>query len=347
MTDKKDLLKKSKTAFSLLELSIVILIVSILIVGSMSASVVAINNARYKVTKDRTKEIYKAMGNYLLVNKALPCPASIIALKTSSSYGTAGIASGVCNGGSGVYVGTGTDSADLVYGTIPTQTLGLSADMAEDGFGSKFTYIVAAGFTNPVLAGITSGFGSINPATGFITVKENLDLGTTFQVDTNDAIFVIISHGSNKYGAFNNNSSEQNAVSTDTDEQNNYATTFSGTTNGTADFYDTNSYFTASSVSSDSFDDVVFYKTRNAMLMDFNALSLIVCNSNSTNYGDYTVGSTTFTWPETYYDQIVSSNSATTCDAALSGYGKTVTSPTKRCGAFGVWQAGTINACTN
>jgi len=352
--------KRPKTAFSLLELSIVILIVAILIVGSMSASVVAINNAKYKVTKDRVKEIYKAMGSYLLVNKALPCPASITDLKSNSSYGESGTEPGVCNAGSGVYAGGfGSLAEDLVYGAIPIKALGLSADMAEDGFGSKFTYVVSAAFTNPDISDDNDrGFGNIYPASGFteatakfITVKENLG-GSSFQTDTNEAIFVIISHGNNKSGAFNSNSATQNSASTDEDEQNNYATAFTGSSGGTANFYSSNNYFTSSSPNSDVFDDVVFYKTRNAMLMDFDALSLIVCGSTATNnsndnHGDYLISGslTEFIWPQTYYDQIaVSTTSCSTADAA---YITTVTYPTKKCGAFGVWQAGAINPCTN
>ncbi len=344
--------KNLKKAFSLLELSIVILIISILIVGSMSASITAINNAKYKVTRERMAEIYKAMGNYLLTNKALPCPASLKDLKASSStYGVAA-ASTTC-----LLDGVFQDDTDsgspsgLAYGMVPVQALGLNADMAEDGFGSKFTYVVGKKFTDPTVASASTGFGSVFPVTGitpptvgFMTVKEDLG-SSSFQVDTNDAVFVIISHGANKYGSFNNNSATQNTVATDADELTNHGTSFVDGS-GTSDSVVVGSYFVSSAVNSDVFDDVVFYKTRNAILVDFNALSLAVCGSTGTNYGDYTLGSTTFAWATpAYYGQIVSAT--TTCASASSTYTTTVTSPTKRCGAFGIWQVGTINACTN
>ena len=349
---KKNLSQKNpKKAFSLLELSIVILIISILIVGSMSASVTAINNAKYKVTRDRMAEIYKAMGSYLLTNKALPCPASLKNLKsdvtTGPSYGIAGSA-GTC-ALDGVFIG-----GSLAYGMVPVQALGLNTDMAEDGFGSRFTYVVATTFTNPsVTTNDTTGFGRA-PETSIMTVKESLTTtAAAFQTNTTDAIFVIISHGANKYGAFNNNSSTQNTASTDLDEQKNYGTSFVDGA-GTADTVTISSYFVPTSVNSDAFDDVFFYKTRNTMLIDFNALSLIVCKNGATNGADYSIAggaiTTAFPWPATttsptYYGQIVASTD--TCTSHNSSYVTTVTYPTKRCGAFGVWQPGALNPCTN
>ena len=328
--------KRAKTAFSLLELSIVILIIAVLIVGSLTASISAINNAKYKLTKERMNEIYKAMGNYLLVNKALPCPATITLTKSSSStYGTAATTAGSCSTGS--FIGGSGLSANLAYGMVPVQTLGLPADMAEDGFGNKFTYIVSRGFTDPNLTSASSGFGSITPASGFstatagfISVKENI--AGTYKKDTDEAMFVIISHGNNKFGAYGVNSTTQNAGSTDVDEQNNYGSTTT--------FYNTNNYFTLSSVNSDIFDDVVFYKTRNVMLLDFNALSLITCPATTTNDASCNNG-LACGWPATYYNQIVTSS-----DSCSTGYTSTVVKPTRRCGAFGVWQTGYINPCT-
>lgn len=331
-----------KKAFSLLELSIVILVISILIVGSMTSSVVALNNAKYKVTRDRMAEIYKAMGNYLLTNKALPCPASLKDLKSSSaSYGTAGTTNGsnICNDGDGVYAG-GT-SAAFAYGMVPVQTLGLSSDMAEDGFGSKFTYIVANAYAqSSVTTSDSVGFGRA-VGTPTMTVRESLG-GSSYQPNTTEAIFVIISHGANKYGAFNNNLASQNTASSESDEQANYGSSFSGTSGGTATFA---SSYIGTSPNSDTFDDVVFYKSRNQMVIDFKAQHLLVCRTGATNNDDYILNGVTFAWPQAYYGQIVSAT--TTCSAASSDYTTTVTYPTKRCGPLGIWQPGAVNPCTN
>lgn len=348
--------KHPKTAFSLLELSIVIIIISILIVGSMSASMTAINNAKYKVTRDRMAEIYKAMGNYLLINKALPCPASLKNMKSDSATGANyGVAAPTATPGTcaldGVFIGG--MSSSLAYGMIPVQALGLNADMAEDGFGNRFTYIVSKGFTDVSVASTSSGFGSVSPASGFtvptagfITLKESLG-NSVFQTNTNDAVFAIISHGANKYGAFNNNALTQNAASADADEQENYGTSFVDG-GGTADTVTISSYLVPSAVNSDVFDDVIFYKTRNNLLLDYSAMSLIVCPAIAANTDtSYVIAASPspFAWPQSYYGQVVAST--VTCSSVDASYTTTVTYPTKRCGAFGVWQSGAINPCTN
>lgn len=322
--------KRTKTAFSLLELSLVVLIISILIVGSMAASVTAVNNARYKMTRDRINEIYKAIGNYLLINKALPCPAAITSLKSSDpNYGVAG-AAGTCNNISGVYA---NGAGNIVYGMIPVQTLGLTSDMAEDGFGTKFTYVVAKAFTDPsVTTNNSTGFGRATP-TGIISVRESLNGVVSWQQNTNDAILVIISHGSNRFGGFGSNSSNQNANSLDVAEQYNYGS-ISGATVALA----TN--FVSSAVNSDVFDDVLFYKTRNSMLIDFDALSLVVCRATTTTDASCN-GGAACNWTQAYYGEVRIATE--TCSA---NYNSTVTRPTKRCGAFGVWEGNYTNPCT-
>jgi prepilin-type N-terminal cleavage/methylation domain-containing protein len=333
-----------KKAFTLLELSLVILIISILVVGSMSASISSINKAKYKVSKDRINQVYNALGAYLIINKALPCPASLLEVKTSANYGLAG-SDGVCNNIAGVYQGAAGNAAELVYGAIPVQTLGLPAEMAEDGFDSKFTYVVSKKFTNPDGSGI-NGFGTVNPAfgftsttSGFISIVERT--GTNFYNNTHNAIFAIISHGKNKYGAVNANSSTKNSsTGSDVLEQANFiSAALTAGVSQAATFYSANNYFVASAADNDVFDDILFYKTRNQIVVDFNAHNLIFCPAlTALSYArcsgaacDFVKGS---------YNQIIPST--TIC----SGYNTTVAKPTKRCGAFGVWEDGFVNPCT-
>ena len=316
-----------RTAFSLIELSIVIIIISILITGSLSASISAINNARVKVTKDRMAEIYKALGNYLLVNGNLPCPASIIAIKASdAASGTSvGVAvtcasggdcsvTGVCNPSSG--------ATNLVYGMVPVKTLGLSNDLAEDGFEDKIAYIVDKNFTG-------SNFGTTATATGTMTINEIP--GSATQTNTNDAILALVSYGSNKSGAFAANSATQNTRSIDSSEMTNDLDSLA-----TPNF---DNILIADAKNSYLFDDVVFFKTRNSLVLDFNALSTIYCVAGtlSLNYG----GAASYSFPQGSYDQVVTST--TICP---SGYRTTTQYPTRRCGAFGVWQSFATHPCT-
>ena len=335
---KKFLEKNRKNAFSLIELSIVIIIVSILITGAMSVSINSINNSKKKITKDRIAEIYKALGNYVLANKRLPCPAPIIDTKSvTSTYGTAASTS-LCASTAGV--SQSSTSPNLVRGMVPVKTLGIPLDMAEDGFGSKFEYIVDKNYT-VASTGTTPSIGAgdfgtsstaniiIYDKAGSSAVQLTTTSGTDESNNSNAAVFAIISFGGNKSGAYGFDSTSRNALSSDTEEAINTPTSLSDDTLYTNILY-------ASSGNSDVFDDVVFYKSRNSLVADFNALSLIPCLATTESlYGG------TINWPLAWYDQIAVATSPT---CASLGYNAGSTEPTKRCGAYGVWNV-VINPC--
>lgn len=308
----------TKKAFSLIELSIIILIISVAVAGILSSRISSVINDKVETTRgDRIQEIYTALKNYLVVNGRLPCPASLIIAKSSSdsSFGNEVGAVGSCSG-SGVY--QSTSYTNLVYGMVPIRALGLPNEAAGDGFGSKIGYVVDKRFTS------SANFGTVG-ATSTITIKER-----SSTVVTNDAIFVLISFGANKAGAFDVNSSSQNTRSSDSEELNNDLSTT------TTPYFD--NIFISSSSSSSSFDDIIFYKTRDDLIQDSespsSALSQVKCASTVEN-----LYSTTITWPQASFDEIAVAS--TSCPAA---YSCGVAKPTKKCGANGVWGQ-IVNAC--
>ncbi len=308
-----------KTAFSLIEISIVVLIIAILITGSLSSSITAINNAKLKSTRERMDEIYKALGNYLLVNGKLPCPASILELKSSSAtYGTSVGTAGTCSG-TGVYSSATSGATNLIYGMVPVKTLGLSNDLAEDGFEDKIAYIVDKNFTG-------ASFGT---ATSIATMTINETSGSVTNTITNDAIFALVSYGINRSGSFPINSATQIARSSSSTEMTN---DLDSTSSPPA--FDKILFSEAA-----NFDDVVFYKTRNNLLLDFGALSLVPCQTGllSLSYGS----AADYYFAPGSYDQLVVST--TQCPV---GYRSTTNYPTRRCGAFGAWDSVAVNPCT-
>lgn len=345
----KNILKKSqKTAFSLTELSIVIIIISVFIAGIISASVGASNNAKITVTKNRMNEIYKALGNYVAANGALPCPAPITDIKGSGNYGnnrTNGL--GDCYDRanntdilSGVYTSP-PSFGTLIYGAIPVQNLKLSSEMAEDAFGTKFSYVVDKRFTGfkGNGANAVSNFGGAPEGN---VIKINEIYGGFTKTIVSDAIFTIVSHGANEKGGFNASSSVQNKRSSDSGESDNDLVSDDPTLMTYID-----NKFVSLSDKSDVFDDIVFFKTRKNIMTDFNLLSLMPCKSAGTNYNDVYVDNSTTptpaTWPETSYGQVAVSSLA--CDRNASNYNGTVVFPTKKCGPFGVWQVGAVDSC--
>lgn len=315
--------KNFKKAYSLIELSIVILIIAILITGALSVSIGSINNAKTKTTNDRIREVYKAIGNFLITNKRLPCPASLKKIKTVDTDYGAEVGAGSACAGVGVY--QSLSSGNLVYGMVPSRALGLSNDMAEDAFESKLAYIVDKNFTNTVETVPNFSNKTFATATygGIITIDEKPS-GIT-QVVTTDAIIAVISYGANKAGAFNSNAATQNTRSGDADEMDNdpSATFDDAPTPKTADF---NSTLISSSGNSDVFDDIVFFKRRNDFVEDFKVMFLIPCNGATTTTNFLNSDSA-------YYGQIVY-NSACISPATQS----------RKCEAYGTW-VNITNSC--
>ncbi|MSP33807.1 MAG: prepilin-type N-terminal cleavage/methylation domain-containing protein [Rickettsiales bacterium] len=315
--------KNHKTAFSLIELSIVLVVISIVIAGALSASTVSLNNAKIKNTTDRMDAIYKALGNFVATNYRLPCPASLIIARDSVGYGDSVGSAGGCSA-AGVYKSSAQNA--IIYGMIPIAALGLPKELAEDGFGNKLIYVVnksltAADYPSTTLGGYFSSFLESDAAAIRI-----LQVPTSNVIDGN--AFALISLGQNKYGAFNATlTAQSDTTSTDTYEQKHYPTSVNmATTPYTADYglvsgFTTRVTFIASNPSSDVFDDIVFYKTRSQMVIDFNAMFLIPCVGDS-NY-------TTAYYGQTSYYKVAGVNSFCTSPSTVLR--------SKKCAAYGVW----------
>lgn len=359
---------KKPTAFSLIELSIVIVIVAILLTGTLSFSVNNAANDKIKLTNERIKEIYKAMGIFLANSGRLPCPASMNAVdKTSSTYGVEGTCTGTPSG-TGIWQSSDTTNyPNIYYGMVPVQTLGLPSTMGEDAFGTRFAYVVLTGFTSAT----TFGYGYASSATSHNYAKDATYDYTqtsyasysptrliikekplaTAQLITHDAMFAIISYGPNKSGGWNSASLTQNTVSTDADEMENDVDSSSGGFDG---------ILISSSPNSDVFDDILFWKTRDQMTMEFDLLSLVACDisfANQITYSRFCPGTScalpsynsysSFAWAANtavHYGEISPASSGS-CSAASAARGASY--PTKKCGPFGLWEAKFIDHCLN
>ncbi len=332
-----------KKAFSLIELSVVIVILSIMITGLLSIAVNSAANDKIKRSKENMDLIYKALGAYLLENGALPCPAAITSVKsTNENYGKAAGTAGTCADQNGVYIDS-TVSA-VAYGMVPIADLGLSSSVAEDGFGNKFGYFVDKNFTNKSYVGYT---GNTVNYTGF-DVLNSFDVLNNRYFAKEPAIFAIVSYGANKYGTFNANSASQNTnTSPSLKENSNYPVNFVDVADpqpNTAIFTLTTNrvalYISETSETSAVMDDIILYKTRNNLIRDFQAFSLIKCPIKNVETGtDVTYNSVPMYWDiGGEYGQIVLSD--TNCPPGLLN---TVQKPGRRCGAFGQWEVGGAN----
>ncbi|MDJ0709957.1 MAG: prepilin-type N-terminal cleavage/methylation domain-containing protein [Woeseiaceae bacterium] len=118
--------------FSLVELSVVILIMGLLLGGLMAPLSAQRETARLKDAKDRIEAVHSAIEGFALVNGHLPCPA------TPSSSGSAALAPGACA---------------VQHGFVPATTLDLNGqrngdNLLLDPWGSPLRYSVSASDAN-------------------------------------------------------------------------------------------------------------------------------------------------------------------------------------------------------
>ena len=278
---------RAKKAYSLLELSVVITIMSILMMGVASI----VNNSMKKAQKNETQEkmqiIYNALGKFLLRQARFPCPAPLNIAENSNSYGDESIAAGGnCNI---VADAIFTSNNNFFIGAVPTTTLGLPSDMAKDEFGNKITYIISrnatiattpelvtASITTSIFPSDDNGFGTTNYTTlnvfEYSTDVSPITLATA-RIITDQAIFALISHGNNKNCAYPSNGTSANLPCPITDENTNSRNKYN------PDINNINNNIIYSSTNP-NFDDIVLFKTKNQIASDFNAHHLILCNAN-------------------------------------------------------------------
>jgi type II secretory pathway pseudopilin PulG len=280
---------KIKTAFTLTELAVVILIIGILFFGTISSSTV-INSVRNKATRDRLEIIYQMIGRFLVNEKRLPCPASILLAKGNENYGTEvrNYATSDCSG-AGIYASNQAGGEYIVFGMVPTKTLGISGDFAEDGFGNKISYFLDKRFSANYISNIATDLNLVVPSFGtspfrdIFLIKNQVMIG---EVTVNsDAIIVLVSHGVNGLGAFKN-TGIQNSLPANTQQffQEYSNAVNSLTANNTANF---DRIFFASSDVNSSFDDIIYFKTRNDFVENFKLMSLIPCRGNDIIDSDF------------------------------------------------------------
>jgi len=302
-------ISKAKSAYTLLELSIVIAIMAVMMTGAIGISVSTFNNTKKIATEMRLRQLYDAVGKFLLINKRMPCPARLDLTINDNGYGEeVGNGSG-CSDFTGVYQGV---NSNHFYGMIPMKSLGLPLEFSRDEYGSKISFIVDDRFTRsfqdvPNFA--NPSFGTVSAYDTAFNIQEKPP--SAGKTNSAGAIMIILSHGKNKFGAFNDNATTQNIAPTDVDELSNaYSANF-----------DNNFIF--KSLNSEIFDDIMIYKTRNQLVEEFSAFYLIACNNAGSLFDN----------KNAYYGQ----NIFGTCANGIV--------PEIYCDKYGSWHL--INGCTN
>jgi prepilin-type N-terminal cleavage/methylation domain-containing protein len=188
--------QKENKGFSLIELSIVILITGILMSAFLQFYSITQQQKRYEVTKQRLSDIRTALTHYVIMNGHLPCPAS-----PSGDYSADQCAHGADPmPGVGRYVVDQTQTAanggqnEVWIGILPMKELRFDRDQIQDGWGDQFTYAVTRRLTLP-----NGMVGNPLPLGIISVVDEN---GESVLDKPNTSRYVVISHGPTGAGAW-------------------------------------------------------------------------------------------------------------------------------------------------
>ena len=197
--------------FSLVEMAIVVVIMGIFLTLGMSAFNALANNTSLSTTKKKQEIIRDALVAYLRDFKRLPCP-EVTAFGGNPPTGIEGRQT----------AGNPATNCVSYWGTLPYAELGLSRDVAMDGYENFFTYFVSSAaltvepdWTLTQAVGVP-GFSVGNP--GRFAITEN---GTATTLSKNLAAVVIVSHGSNGLGAFTSKGTRNALPANGTEERQN------------------------------------------------------------------------------------------------------------------------------
>ena len=215
--------------FTLIEIAVVIVVLALLLAMIAGLATAMISQQRREVTRQKLAGVETALALYVSQNRRLPCPADG---RLASDNANAGLERPV--GGVNCQVVTGTANSQT-HGVVPWRTLGLSESDVTDGWGNRMTYratpeFVAAnalnltncdpGGTGGTVGGVCDSTCTAASFPGNCTRPElytaskglrirSLNATLTLTMDYNatpstGAAYIVISHGENGGGAYNN-----------------------------------------------------------------------------------------------------------------------------------------------
>ena len=168
--DKLLAMKKKLPGFALLELAIALSIMGILVGLSLPMLSRLIRYNQIQTTKNTQEVVFKALGAYVVLHKMLPCPAKDLTGKKQASC----------------------EDMASAQGILPFAELNIPKNYALDGFGRFFTYAIDPSFSKQHYCSVKD--------TPMPLSFNGIDIHPD-----NPIPIILISHGSQGHGAFNQN----------------------------------------------------------------------------------------------------------------------------------------------
>jgi len=267
--------KYALAAFTLIELSMVVMVASLMTAGYLRYATVRKDTDSVTATNTSLDVIETALQNYRNTYGRLPCPSDLTLAENTANFGIEAANKGSCRGGTpaanfvnsaadpdaaqALYTSENTSpyaiANQVVVGAVPTKTLMLPDKYAYDSWGRKIFYSVDIRSTGN---GAFLAYNSSNSIIGAIAVK-NTASDTLANALTYKAIYALTSPGKNGHGGYVRNFGATSVLfdygSTDADEQKNcHCNSSAAATAFDRIFVQKNK--------TNTFDDIVRYKTR-------------------------------------------------------------------------------------
>ena len=254
-----------RNGFSLLELSLVLVVIGTITALGITFGVSMVESAQRTATNNVLDAIEDALYSFRVANNRLPCPADVTLASTNANYGVEASTGGDCYSSGAVkanyqyLVPKGASTLTpggtyIVEGGVPTAALGLPNTFQVDGWGRKIVYSVwvpltgASAFT---VYGITQNCGAI---------KVNDAAGHNRSIAGD---YALVSFGPDGHGGYNSAGTRYSSGSTNTDAQANCHCTNAAVDNGSyAATYVQKEPTVNPAVSTDVFNGLVRYKER-------------------------------------------------------------------------------------
>jgi len=201
------------SGFTLIEVAMALMVVSIILIPFLQFQRMARMTDPSVDTYDFLKNnVVPGLKSYALTNKAFPAPADPkvdftstdpMVTKNAGAPDTAGALGMACPGTTaGGLVCVLSLGKPVIIGTLPFQALGLPLEKGLDRYGHKYTYAVSRDHIDPS-SGLAMSIG------GWINIRNSSSttpyVGNDSVNEQNNATFVVISHGEDGVGAYNQN----------------------------------------------------------------------------------------------------------------------------------------------
>ncbi len=242
--------------FSLLELSVVLLILSTIIGVGVSYVGLSVEKAQRDTTTQRMRAIQKALLDHRRAFHAIPCPSDITLAVTNTAFGRGDIQENPEDPCDGATYMPNYQSGNNWVGGIPVRTLKLPDEYAFDGWGRRFTYVVDDTVT---------GRGSFN------LFKMSDNIGDIEIVDAegntleSQAVYALISHGPNGHGGYSRyGTSRIGGATISANELKNCGCNLGGVHSAFSTEF-VQAPYTTDTGSGETFDDIVVYGTRRSL----------------------------------------------------------------------------------